>query len=276
MEAKSIVQAGVVAREATDDRLTFGGLLEVCWPSDRRAGKTLRTLGGRQLRFGAPADWTVRTSGAAIELEFRGSVIGLERSPRGTALINLLQMGEDVKPTDIVDHAGGLLAHYELNRDRLHSETFTLWQGRHSDIYSWGMRDISAAVHQFASLTISDIDEGATIKPPRRWTVYRDFLHIDCDPWFIEIHGAEAGFRPPGWSGHRGKHISLYSFSEGANEDQAQGGLYAYSDSAGAVIRKLEGRISDSEVASISEGLSLTWLELTENPSGYETDKSML
>jgi hypothetical protein len=206
----------------------------------------------------------MRTSGAAIELEFRGSSIGLERSPRGTALLNLLDIGDDVEPSDLIDLGGGLLAHYRLNSERLSPQTLTLWQGRYSDLYCWGIQDVSAAVHQFASLAISDFPDGAAIRPPPRWSIYRDFLHVDCDPWFVEVHGTEAGFRPPPWPGHVGSHVALYSFDDSGNGDPAHAGLYAFSDSAGAMIQKLDGPIADAEVTSISRELSLTWLELSE------------
>lgn len=217
-----------------------------------------RTVSGARVRIGVPPGWTRRLSSWGL-FDTPEGPLGFQQAPRGTSLFAILPQSHLVRLDRVVSVGGGVLAHYELDWGPESVSGFTVWQGPHSDVFTYDHGSFDAALRVFARCAVEDAASGARLTPPSSWTLREEELTMEtgwpgAEVLLTATHRGSAN--PPGWAGARGRGgTQLYRMDTGGTR------VLAVSDSVVADVDSVqEGtRLSGDHLAGLVGHLTLDW-----------------
>lgn len=224
---------------------------------------TVRTLGGAQASLTLPEDMRLTARNGHVVYEGRGGRLGFQTSARGLGHRALVVVDYDVTLVGQVDLQGGLLAQYRLNRGNDAVSLFTIWQGAHSDLYTFDFTDLSGATSGFNLFDLEDSPEGLVLHPRDFFTALRSdtIMLIASDVAFELFSRAGRADLLPDWPGGKGRFGEFY-ITGVAPEDPAPAEALFFSADAVVVAHALHGEapvLADRLVQRFHNALDAGW-----------------
>jgi hypothetical protein len=221
------------------------------------AASPYRSVSGARVAIGVAPGWRRRVSSWCL-FDTPDGPRGFQQAPRGTSLFALLPQSHLVRLDRYVSLAGGVLAHYHLDWGPESVSGFTVWQGMHSDVFTYDFTAFDPALATFAGCGPQDAPRGARLTPPLSWNLREEEVTVETGPadnpvLISAAHRSRAN--PPVWAGTLGRGAQFYRLETGGQR------ILAVTDSAVAEIDTVaaDTLLSGEHLVGLAEHLSLEW-----------------
>lgn len=212
-----------------------------------------RTLSGSTVELTLPPGWQPSVSGWAL-FEGGSRTLGFQHASRGTGLFNLIPQAHLMTLESVVTLRGGTLAHFRVELGQEATSGFTLWQGAHSDLFTFDHTTFDHALEAFASVGPTDSLEGVHLSVPAQLSLRRETLTVQTGKIIMTLMHSSAT-TPPIWEGWRGRWGSFYRLENGGER------VLAVTDTGVAAIESVDHHmaLSSDDLGLLTEYLAVGW-----------------